>query len=82
VSVLERFINCHRLRKLIRKGKPRRVRARLQSGAEDFVSIDIALADLCKQDLIAFEDGLVHVEERQFFSERVQMPGERRPPVK
>ncbi|MDA8141040.1 MAG: PilT/PilU family type 4a pilus ATPase [Desulfobacteraceae bacterium] len=78
VPAIEKFINSHRLRKFIREGKTHQIRSQLQSGAEDFTSIDIALAELHKKNLIAFEQGLVYAEDRQFYQELIQMTGARK----
>ncbi len=70
---IEKFINSHRLKKFIREGKTHQIRSQLQSGAEDYTSVDIALADLHKKGLIDFEEGFVFAEDRQFYQELVQM---------
>ncbi len=72
VPAIEKFVNSHRLRKFVREGKTHQIRAQLQSGADDFSSIDIALADLCKKGLIDFNAGVVYAEDRQFFQELTQ----------
>jgi twitching motility protein PilT len=74
VLALEKFQNSHRLRKFIREGKTHQIRAQLQSGAEDFVSIDIALAELCKAGKIARQDALNHADDRQFLRDLIELP--------
>jgi twitching motility protein PilT len=77
VLALEKFQVTHRMRKFIREGKTHQIRAQHQSGADDFVSIDIALAELCKAGRIAHDDALVFAEDRQFLRELIELPGKR-----
>lgn len=72
VLALEKLINTHRLRKFIREGKTHQIRAQMQTGTEDFTSIDIDLARLCRQGRISFEDGLMFCEDKGFFRELVE----------
>ncbi len=74
VPAIEKFINTHRMRKFIREGKTHQIRSQMQSGAEDFTGIDLALADLNKKGLIDFEAGAVYAEDRQFYQELAQKP--------
>lgn len=78
VPAIEKFINSHRLRKFIREGKTHQIRSQLQSGADDYTCIDIALADLHKRGLITFEQGQIFAEDRQFYQELIQIPGARK----
>ena len=78
IPVLEKFINTHRLRKFVREGKTHQIRSQLQSGAEDFISIDIALAESCNQGQIEIEDGLIYAEDHKFFQDMVYGAGQRR----
>ena len=78
VPAVEKFINTHRMRKFVREGKTHQIRSQLQSGADDFVSIDIALAELCNRGLIDQEDGLVYVEDRKFFQDLLNLSIKRR----
>jgi twitching motility protein PilT len=74
VLALEKLQISHRLRKFIREGKTHQIRAQLQSGAEDFVSIDIALAELSKAGKIHFDDALIFADDRMFLRDLVQLP--------
>jgi twitching motility protein PilT len=78
VPAIEKFINTHRLRKFIREGKTHQIRSQMQSGAEDFTGIDLALAELNRKGLIDFDAGAVYAEDRQFYQEMVQKPGPRK----
>ena len=74
VLALEKLQISHRLRKFIREGKTHQIRAQLQSGAEDFISIDLALAELCKAGKIHLDDALVYADDRVFLRELIQQP--------
>ena len=74
VLALEKFQNSHRLRKFIREGKTHQIRAQLQSGAEDFISIDIAMAELCKAGKIAVAEALNYADDPQFLRELLELP--------
>jgi twitching motility protein PilT len=65
----EKFINSYRMRNMIREEKIHMVRSQMQAGADDFASMDICLAGLCKKGMIRVEDALRFVEEEQFFRE-------------
>lgn len=67
VLALEYFINSHRMKGFIREGKTHQVRAQMQTGSDDFSSIDIALAKLAKKGLIRMEDGLNQCEDDLFY---------------
>jgi hypothetical protein len=41
----------------------------MQAGTEEFESIDMAIAKLCQRGLITFNDGLIYVEDEQFYRE-------------
>ena len=73
VLALEKLQVSHRLRKFIREGKTHQIRAQLQSGAEDFTSVDIALAELCKAGKINFEDALIFADDRMFLRDLMQI---------
>lgn len=72
LPAVEKFINTRRLKKFVREGKTHQIRSQLQSGAEDFVSIDIALAELCNQDLVEFDAGLAYAEDQKYYRDLVK----------
>jgi twitching motility protein PilT len=78
VLALEKFINTHRMRKFIREGKTHQIRSQLQSGADDFSSITLALAELYQNGLIEFEDGVVYADDANFYQELIHLSGQRR----
>ncbi len=58
VVALERFINSYRVSNFIREGKVHQIRSLMQTGTEEFSSLDASLAGLYKSGVIDFEDGL------------------------
>ncbi|MBN1931736.1 MAG: PilT/PilU family type 4a pilus ATPase [Desulfobacterales bacterium] len=68
ILAVEKLINTFRIKKLIREEKTHQIRSQMQAGTEDYTSIDIAVADLCNQGLINHEDGLIYIEDKQFFN--------------
>jgi twitching motility protein PilT len=69
VLALEKLINSHRTKKRIREEKTHHIRSQMQAGTEDFTSLDISLAQLCKKGIIRLEDGLKYAEDEMFFRE-------------
>ncbi len=67
ILALEKFINSARMKSFIRDGKTHQIRSQMQTGSDDFTSIDIALADLYKRRLIYLEDGLIHTQDEMFY---------------
>lgn len=67
VLALEKFINSARMKSFIRDGKTHQIRTQMQTGSDDFTSIDMALADLYKRRKIYFEDGLLHTEDEGYY---------------
>jgi len=71
VLALEKLINTHRIKKRIREEKAHHVRSQMQAGTEDFVSLDVSLANLYKKDAIRLEDGALFAEDELFFRDLV-----------
>ncbi|NOZ24536.1 MAG: PilT/PilU family type 4a pilus ATPase [Nitrospirae bacterium] len=69
VLAYEKLINSYRIKNLIREEKTHQIRSQMQTGTEEFSSIDSALASLYKEGLITFEDGLLYAENEQFYRE-------------
>ena len=69
VLALEKLINSHRIKKRIREEKTHHIRSQMQAGTEDFMSLDVALANLCKKTAIRLEDGALYAEDEPFFRE-------------
>jgi twitching motility protein PilT len=72
ILAMEYFVNSHRMKSFIRDSKTHQIRAQMQTGSDDFSSIDIALAKLAQNGLIRVEDGLNHCEDDLFFRSLVQ----------
>lgn len=62
VLACEKLIGSVRSRNLIREGKTHQIRSMLQQSAEDYESIDIALARLFREDKISLETGIKYCE--------------------
>ena len=77
ILALEYFVNSHRMKSFIREGKTHQIRAQMQTGSDDFSSIDISLAKLAKKGLIRVEDGLNHCEDDLFYRSLIQAPDKR-----
>jgi twitching motility protein PilT len=71
VLALEKLVNSHRIKKRIREEKTHHIRSQMQAGTEDYLSMDVALATLCKKDLIRIEDGALYVEDEGFYRELI-----------
>ena len=69
VLALEKLVNSHRIKKRIREEKTHHVRSQMQAGTEDFVSLDVSLANLYKKNAIRLEDGALYAEDELFFRE-------------
>jgi twitching motility protein PilT len=73
ILATEKLVNSHRIRNRIREQKTHHIRSQMQTGSEDFVSLDVALVNLYKKDLIKFEDGLRFAEDKQYYHEATSM---------
>jgi len=69
ILAIEKLVNSYRVKNLIREEKARQIRAQLQVGAEDFTSMDAAIAELYNKNKIDFEDGLALTEDQSLYSE-------------
>ncbi len=69
ILALEKLINSHRIRNRIREEKTHHIRSQMQAGSEDFVSLDVSLANLYKKGAINLEDGVRFAEDEMFFRE-------------
>jgi twitching motility protein PilT len=69
VAALERFINSYRVSNFIREGKVHQIRSLMQTGTEEFSSLDSSLSDLYKAGIIDFDDGLMHSANHQLYRE-------------
>ena len=69
ILATEKLINSHRIKNRIREQKTHHIRSQMQTGAEDFSSLDVSLVILYKKGLINFEDGLRFAEDKQYYHE-------------
>lgn len=69
ILATEKLINSHRIKNRIREQKTHHIRTQMQTGAEDFSSLDVSLVNLYKRELINFEDGLRFAEDKQYYHE-------------
>ncbi len=68
ILAYEAIINSIGIKNFIREGKTHQIRSQKTTiGTEDFIPLEISLANLYKSDLITFEDGLLYAENKQFF---------------
>ncbi len=72
VVAIEKLVNTHRIRNIIRENKTSSIRTILQAGADDFRSIDQDLARLCLDNEISFEDGLKHADNQKYYQDMVK----------
>jgi twitching motility protein PilT len=69
ILAIEKLINSYRIKKFIKDSLTNRIRSQMQAGTEEFESIDMAVAKLYNRGLIAFNDGLMYVEDEQYYRE-------------
>jgi len=66
---LEKFTTSNHISKLIREGKIHQIRARMETGCEEFTPLEFSLAELYKEGKIEFEDGLMYSVNKQFYQD-------------
>jgi twitching motility protein PilT len=71
----ERLTNSYRVANLIREGKEHQIRALLQSGAEDFSSLDTHLALLVRAGKITRDTALHYCQDSKVLQELLSRPG-------
>jgi len=74
VLALEKLINSPRIKKMILESKTRQIRTQMQVGADEYMSLDTSISNLCNQGVIDFEDGFVFVEDEQFYRSLTKNP--------
>jgi twitching motility protein PilT len=67
ILAFEKLTDSYRVKNLVREGKTHQIRSQMQSGTDDFISIDVSLANLYTSGLITFEEGLIYAENEQFY---------------
>lgn len=71
VLAYEKLVNTYRVRALIREGKTHQIRNMFQQATDDFQSLDVTLAQLCRQGKIQVEEGRRFCDNQAFFQEMV-----------
>jgi twitching motility protein PilT len=66
----EKMINSFRVRNLIREEKTHGIRSMMQVKSDDVSSIDISLAQLCRDGMITLEDGLKFADNPRYYQEQ------------
>ena len=69
ILALENLINSHRIRNRIREEKTHHIRSQMQAGSDDFISLDVSLANLYKKGAVKLEEAAKFAEDDLFFRE-------------
>jgi twitching motility protein PilT len=69
VVATERIVNSHSISNFIREGKLHQIRSQMESGADEFFSLDISLAELVKKKIVGFEEAHNHSINSLLFKE-------------
>lgn len=67
ILALEKLSSSYRVRNLIREGKAHHIRSLLQQSAEDFQSLDMSLAQLVNEGLVAYDMALQYAQDSKYF---------------
>ncbi len=70
----EKLANSYRVANQIREGKEHHIRGLLQSGSEDFSSLDMHLSQLCRSGKITRETAEHYCQDRKAFQEMLARP--------
>jgi len=73
----EKLTNSHRVKKFIRENRIHHIRSQMEAGADEFIPLDVALAQYINNNQIQFEEGLLHATNPSHFRELTnnrQMP--------
>ena len=62
------------MKNLIREGKTHQIKSQMMTGTEEYSSLEMSLAKLCRSDLVTIEDGLLYSENKQFFRDLTKTP--------
>ncbi|MFW6297773.1 MAG: PilT/PilU family type 4a pilus ATPase [Desulfosalsimonas sp.] len=73
ILAMERLINSPRIRNIIREAKTHQIRSQMQQGTEEFTSIDIELARLCKKGRITLEDGMIYASDGHHYRDLARL---------
>jgi twitching motility protein PilT len=71
ILACEKLANSYRVANQIREGKEHQIRSILQSGSEDFSSLDMNLAQLCRAGKVTRETAAHYCQDQKAFAERL-----------
>lgn len=66
---VEKLATSHRVKNFIRENRIHHIRSQMETGAEEFVPMDVALARHVRSGKIKFEEGLLHSGNPTYFRE-------------
>ncbi len=69
ILAIEKLINSYRIKKFIKDSSTNQIRSQMQAGTAEFESIDMVIAKLYNKGVITFNDGLMYVEDEQYYRE-------------
>lgn len=71
VLAYEKLDNSQRIKKMIKDGKEDQIRSLMQQSMEEFWSLDVSLAQLCREQKITLEAALQYSQDSMFFRDLV-----------
>ncbi len=70
--VTEKLATSSRVKNFIRENRIHHIRSQMETGAEEFQPLDVALADCVRKGSIYYEEGLLHATNEVYFNELVE----------
>ncbi|MGM0609344.1 MAG: PilT/PilU family type 4a pilus ATPase [Candidatus Muiribacteriota bacterium] len=74
VLALEKLSASHRTQNFIRENRVHQIRSQMESGNEEFIPLDVSLADHVKNGKISYDDALLYATNSASFKELVRKP--------
>jgi len=72
ILAFEKLANSYRVANQVREGKEHQIRSLIQSGSEDFVSLDMHLAQLYRKGKITSEKAMHYCQDQKSFKEMIK----------
>ncbi|HMA67987.1 MAG TPA: PilT/PilU family type 4a pilus ATPase [Desulfosalsimonadaceae bacterium] len=69
LMAVEKLANSHRVKSFIREDRIHHIRSQMETGAEEFIPLDVRLAAYAKAGQISFEEGLLHATNPVYFQD-------------
>jgi len=69
LMAVEKLANSHRVKSFIREDRIHHIRSQMETGAEEFIPLDVRLAAYAKAGQISFEEGLLQATNPVYFQE-------------